>query len=90
MYVLTRTQIHFTHIYISRFSTDALETVQSMLSAGKLPSQLAITRLVQALGSQGDVEGVQEVQSLMKDHHMTLNLSNMLFVNNTALAHIKK
>lgn len=61
-----------------------------MLSAGKLPLQLAITRLVQALGSQGDVEGIQVVESLLKDHHMTLNLSNMLFVNNTALAHIKK
>lgn len=60
-----------------------------MLSEGRLPLQLAITRVVQALGSQGEVEGVREVESLLKEHHMT-NLPNMLFINNIALAHIKK
>ncbi len=61
-----------------------------MLQADQVPMQLAITRLIQALGSHGDVAGIQEVESLMKGLGTTLNLSSMLFVNNTALAHIKK
>lgn len=61
-----------------------------MLSADRVPTQLAVTRLVQALGIHGDVEGIQVVESQMKDLGMTLNLSSMVFVNNTALAHIKK
>lgn len=68
---------------------DALENLKSMLSADRVPSQLAVTRLVQALGKDGDVAGIQVVKSLMKDLGMTLNLSSMVFVNNTALAHIK-
>ncbi|KAF1375540.1 hypothetical protein PFLUV_G00221260 [Perca fluviatilis] len=68
---------------------DALEKLKSMLQVDHVPSQLAITRLVQALGSQGDVAGIQEVESLMKGLGTTLNLSSMVFVNNTALAHIK-
>lgn len=55
-----------------------------------MPSQLAITRLIQALGKSGNVEGIQSVESLMKNLGTTLNLSSMVFVNNTALAHIKK
>lgn len=61
-----------------------------MLQADQVPIQLAITRLIQALGSHGDVAGIQEVESLMKGLGTTLNLSSMLFVNNMALAHIKK
>lgn len=61
-----------------------------MLSGDRVPSQLAITRLIQALGKSGDVEGIQSVESLMKNLGTTLNLSSMVFVNNTALAHIKK
>uniref|UniRef100_A0A8D0D7B0 Leucine rich pentatricopeptide repeat containing n=1 Tax=Sander lucioperca TaxID=283035 RepID=A0A8D0D7B0_SANLU len=68
---------------------DALEKLKSMLQVDHVPSQLAITRLVQALGSHGDVAGIQEVESLMKGLGTTLNLSSMVFVNNTALAHIK-
>ncbi|XP_078128811.1 leucine-rich PPR motif-containing protein, mitochondrial [Sander vitreus] len=68
---------------------DALEKLKSMLQVNQVPSPLAINRLVQALGSQGDVAGIQEVESLMKGLGTTLNLSNMVFVNNTALAHIK-
>lgn len=71
-------------------STDALEKLKSMLQADQVPIQLAITRLIQALGSHGDVAGIQEVESLMKGLGTTLNLSSMLFVNNMALAHIKK
>ena len=61
-----------------------------MLQADHVPSQLAITRLVQALGSHGDVAGIQEVESLMKGLGTTLNLSSMVFVNNKALGHINK
>uniref|UniRef100_A0A8C3GC10 Leucine rich pentatricopeptide repeat containing n=1 Tax=Cyclopterus lumpus TaxID=8103 RepID=A0A8C3GC10_CYCLU len=70
-------------------SKEALEKLRSMLEVNHMPSQLAITRLVQVLGSHGDVAGIQEVDSLMKGLGTTLNLSSMVFVNNMALAHIK-
>lgn len=72
------------------FSTDALESVRSMLHMEQVPSKLALTRLVQALGRSGDPAGVDEVESLMTSLGTTLNLSSMLFVNNKAMAHIKK
>ncbi|XP_019108650.2 leucine-rich PPR motif-containing protein, mitochondrial [Larimichthys crocea] len=68
---------------------DALKNMKSMLSAERVPLHLAITRLIQAMGSQGDVAGIQEVESLIKDLNMDGNLSSMVFVNNMALAHIK-
>ncbi|XP_029305827.1 leucine-rich PPR motif-containing protein, mitochondrial [Cottoperca gobio] len=68
---------------------DALEQLKSMLQEKKVPSKLAITRLVQAMGSRGDATGIQEVQSLIKNLDMNLTLSTMVFINNTAIAHIK-
>ncbi|XP_005727369.1 leucine-rich PPR motif-containing protein, mitochondrial isoform X1 [Pundamilia nyererei] len=68
---------------------EALERLMSMLQLGHVPSHLAITRLVQALGSHGNVEGIQDVESLIKSLGTSHNLSSMVFVNNTALAHIK-
>ncbi|XP_026164936.1 leucine-rich PPR motif-containing protein, mitochondrial [Mastacembelus armatus] len=68
---------------------DALEKLKSMLKTDQMPSQLAVTRLVQALGNHGEVAGIEEVESQMKGLGMTLNLSSMLFVSNKALAHIK-
>ncbi|XP_071370521.1 leucine-rich PPR motif-containing protein, mitochondrial-like [Centroberyx affinis] len=68
---------------------DGLLILKSMLQADHVPSHLSITRLVQALGSQGDVTGIQEVESLMMGLGTPLNLSSMLFINNTAMAHIK-
>lgn len=79
-----------THTHLLHSSTDALEKLKSMLQADQVPSQLAITRLVQALGSHGDVAGIRDVELLMKGLGTQLNLSSMLFINNTALAHIKK
>lgn len=79
------TQTHFIH-----FSTDALENLKSMLQAQHVPSKLTIIRLVQALGRKGDVAAINEVQSLVAGLGTNLNLSNMLFINNTALAHIKR
>lgn len=61
-----------------------------MLAEERVPSQLAITRLVQALGGSADVEGIRSVEALMKGLGTSLNLSSMVFVNNTALAHIKR
>ncbi|XP_034537185.1 LOW QUALITY PROTEIN: leucine-rich PPR motif-containing protein, mitochondrial [Notolabrus celidotus] len=69
---------------------DAVEKLKSMLQTDQVPGQLAITRLVQALGNKGDVAGIQEVESLIKDHGTSLNLSSMVFINNKALAYIKK
>uniref|UniRef100_A0A3Q0RVT7 PROP1-like PPR domain-containing protein n=1 Tax=Amphilophus citrinellus TaxID=61819 RepID=A0A3Q0RVT7_AMPCI len=68
---------------------EALEKLKSMLQLDHVPSHLAITRLVQALGNHGDVEGIQEVESLIKSLGTSPNLSSMVFVNNTALGHIK-
>uniref|UniRef100_H2LIH3 PROP1-like PPR domain-containing protein n=1 Tax=Oryzias latipes TaxID=8090 RepID=H2LIH3_ORYLA len=71
------------------FFTEGLETMKAMLQLDHIPSNLAIIRLVQTLGSQGDVAGIQEVQSLINSLGRSPNLSSMVFVNNTALAHIK-
>ncbi|KAI3362765.1 hypothetical protein L3Q82_001820 [Scortum barcoo] len=68
---------------------EALETLKVMLQADQVPMQLTVTRLIQALGSLGNVAGIQEVESLLKGLGTTLNMSSMVFVNNTALAHIK-
>uniref|UniRef100_A0AAR2K645 Leucine-rich PPR motif-containing protein, mitochondrial n=1 Tax=Pygocentrus nattereri TaxID=42514 RepID=A0AAR2K645_PYGNA len=68
---------------------DALVNLKGMLQADQVPSQLAITRLVQGLSSHGDVQGIHEVENLVKTLGPSINLSSMLFVNNTALAHIK-
>uniref|UniRef100_A0A665WYM4 PROP1-like PPR domain-containing protein n=1 Tax=Echeneis naucrates TaxID=173247 RepID=A0A665WYM4_ECHNA len=77
-------------LIISHSKKDALEKLHSMLQADHVPSRLAITRIVQALGSKGDVAGIQEVETLMKGLGTTLNLSSMVFINNMALAHIRK
>ncbi|XP_077351806.1 leucine-rich PPR motif-containing protein, mitochondrial [Festucalex cinctus] len=69
---------------------DALETLRRMLRVDHVPSQLAVSRLVQALGGSGDVAGIAEVRSIMEGLGTSLNLSSMLFVNNTALAHIRR
>uniref|UniRef100_A0A6Q2XLK2 PROP1-like PPR domain-containing protein n=1 Tax=Esox lucius TaxID=8010 RepID=A0A6Q2XLK2_ESOLU len=68
---------------------DALATLKSMLQADQVPSKLSITRLVQSLGSHGDIAGIQDVEALMKGLGNPLNLSPMMFVNNTAIARIK-
>ncbi|XP_054655243.1 leucine-rich PPR motif-containing protein, mitochondrial isoform X2 [Dunckerocampus dactyliophorus] len=68
---------------------DALETLKSMLQQDQVPLQLAITRLVQTLGSLGNLEGIKEVMSLIERLGTSLNLSSMMFINNMALAHIK-
>uniref|UniRef100_A0A8C1LZH0 Leucine rich pentatricopeptide repeat containing n=1 Tax=Cyprinus carpio TaxID=7962 RepID=A0A8C1LZH0_CYPCA len=68
---------------------DAMGTLKGMLQADQVPTQLAITRLVQGLASQGNTQDIQEVEALVKTLG-SIKMSSMLFVNNTALAHIKK
>ncbi|CAL8254083.1 unnamed protein product [Lota lota] len=70
-------------------ATDARQTLNAMVQADHVPSQLSITRLVQELGNQGDVTAIQEVETLIKGLGLAPQLSSMVFVNNTALAHIK-
>lgn len=67
---------------------DAVASLKAMLQADQVPSQLAVTRLVQALGAKGDVEGIQDVENTMKILGQSINLSQMLFINNTVLAHL--
>ncbi|XP_075902405.1 leucine-rich PPR motif-containing protein, mitochondrial [Nelusetta ayraudi] len=69
---------------------DALRTLQSMVAEEQVPTQLAVTRLVQALGVSGDVDAIRTVEALIKELGVKLNLSSMVFVNNIALAHIRK
>ncbi|XP_077470216.1 leucine-rich PPR motif-containing protein, mitochondrial [Stigmatopora argus] len=69
---------------------EAFAILKSMLQQDQIPSKIAITRLVQALGSQGDITGIMEMQTLMESLGTDLNLSTMLFTNNKALAHIKQ
>uniref|UniRef100_A0A672L1Z7 Leucine rich pentatricopeptide repeat containing n=1 Tax=Sinocyclocheilus grahami TaxID=75366 RepID=A0A672L1Z7_SINGR len=68
---------------------DAMGTLKGMLQADQVPTQLAITRLVQGLANEGNSQDIQEVEALVKTLG-SIKLSSMLFVNNTALAHIKK
>jgi len=68
---------------------EGLDTMKTMLQSDQIPSQLAISRLVQSLGNNGEVELIQEVERLIKVSSVK-QLSPMLFVNNTALAHIKR
>ncbi|KAJ7984997.1 hypothetical protein DPEC_G00360560 [Dallia pectoralis] len=68
---------------------DGLDTFKTMLQAGQVPSRLAVTRLAQSLGTNGDVDGIQEVVALMTRLGNPHNQPATMFVNNTALAHIK-
>ena len=67
-----------------------METLRTMLQTDQVTSQLSVTRLVQALGRHGDIQGIEEAQTLMNGMGVPLNLSRMVFVNNLALAHINK
>ncbi|XP_066552581.1 leucine-rich PPR motif-containing protein, mitochondrial [Amia ocellicauda] len=68
---------------------DALASLRTMLQNDQVPSQLAITRVVQAFGAQGDLEGIQAVEDMVMSLGSSINLSRMLFINNRALAHIR-
>lgn len=77
-------------IFVCLLREGALVSLKDMLQSDQVPSHLAFTRLVQGLGNHGDIEAIQEVESMVKNLGTSVNLSYMLFVNNKALAHIKK
>uniref|UniRef100_A0A4W3GXT7 Leucine rich pentatricopeptide repeat containing n=1 Tax=Callorhinchus milii TaxID=7868 RepID=A0A4W3GXT7_CALMI len=68
---------------------EAKTTLTEMLKAGQVPSQLSVTRLVQAFGSKGDVDHINFLERTMQDLGQSIHLSKMLFINNLLLAHIK-
>lgn len=68
---------------------DGVAVLKEMLQTNQVPSQLAIARLIQALGLKGDVEQIQSLEKLMGNLPQSINLSKMLFINNLVLAHIK-
>ncbi|CAN9499622.1 unnamed protein product [Ophioblennius macclurei] len=67
---------------------DALHHMKAMLQSDQVPMQIAFTKLVQAMGAAGDLAGIEEVRSLVKSLGINMNLSSMVFINNSALAHI--
>ncbi|KAK7140045.1 hypothetical protein R3I94_012607 [Phoxinus phoxinus] len=69
-------------------ANDALKIFKGMLQADQVPSQFTISRLVQGLANEGNAQDIQEVEALVKTLG-SVKLSNIMFVNNTALAHIK-
>ncbi|XP_045405457.1 leucine-rich PPR motif-containing protein, mitochondrial [Lemur catta] len=68
---------------------DALTTLKTALDLKQIPSRLAVTRLIQAFASNGDVEGIEEIQKMVNGLEDSIGLSNMVFINNIALAQIK-
>ncbi|KAJ7341149.1 hypothetical protein JRQ81_004937 [Phrynocephalus forsythii] len=67
---------------------DALSTLKTIIENGGLPSELSVTRLVQALAQKGDLESIRAVEKMVENLHEAIKLSSMLFVSNTTLAHI--
>ncbi|XP_013912335.1 PREDICTED: leucine-rich PPR motif-containing protein, mitochondrial-like [Thamnophis sirtalis] len=66
-----------------------MSSFNTLLKNGRTPSQLTITRLVQAFAQKGDKESIREIEKLIEPLHGILKFPRMLFINNTALAHIK-
>uniref|UniRef100_A0A670XQZ4 Leucine rich pentatricopeptide repeat containing n=1 Tax=Pseudonaja textilis TaxID=8673 RepID=A0A670XQZ4_PSETE len=65
---------------------EAMSSLHTLLKNGKIPSQLATTRLVQAFAQKGDEESIREIEKLIEPLQGILKLPRMLFINNTALA----
>lgn len=68
---------------------DALSSLRTMLESDMVPTALAVTRLVQGLAMKGDVESIQAVERMMAGIGKSIRLSQMLFINNRILAHVK-
>ncbi|XP_075392273.1 leucine-rich PPR motif-containing protein, mitochondrial [Tenrec ecaudatus] len=68
---------------------EALATLKATLDREQLPSRMAVTRLVQACALKGDVESIHTIEKLVRGLENSIGLSNMVFINNTALAQIK-
>ncbi|KAG8443623.1 hypothetical protein GDO86_008970 [Hymenochirus boettgeri] len=68
---------------------DALATLKGMLEGDMVPTQLAVTRLVQALAIKGDVTRIEVVENMMRNIGSSIRLSQMVFINNKVLAQFK-
>lgn len=66
----------------------ALATLRAALDLKQVPSQIAVTRLIQALALKGDVESIEAIQRMVAGLD-TIGLSKMVFINNIALAQMK-
>ncbi|XP_040849102.1 leucine-rich PPR motif-containing protein, mitochondrial [Ochotona curzoniae] len=67
---------------------EALAVLKTALNQEQVPSRLAVTRLIQALALKGDVQSIEAIQKMV--HGLdSIGLSNMVFINNIALAQIK-
>ena len=67
----------------------ALATLRAALDLKQVPSKIAVTRLIQALALKGDVESIEAIQRMVAGLD-TIGLSKMVFINNIALAQMKK
>ncbi|KAM6179765.1 leucine-rich PPR motif-containing protein, mitochondrial [Erethizon dorsatum] len=66
----------------------ALTTLKTALDLDQIPSRLSVTRLIQAFASKGDVQSIEAVQKMVNGRD-SIGLSNMVFINNIALAQMK-
>ncbi|CAH6778052.1 leucine-rich PPR motif-containing protein, mitochondrial [Phodopus roborovskii] len=66
----------------------ALETLKASLALEQVPSKIAITRLIQACALKGDLEGIEAIREMVNGLDK-IELSKMVFINNTALAQMK-
>jgi leucine-rich PPR motif-containing protein len=67
----------------------ALTTLQTALDLEQIPSRLSVTRLIQAFALKGDVQSIEAIQKMVNGLDL-IGLSRMVFINNIALAQIKK
>ncbi|KAF6321370.1 leucine rich pentatricopeptide repeat containing [Rhinolophus ferrumequinum] len=68
---------------------EALKTLKTTLDLKQTPSRIAVTRLIQACALKGDLENIQAIQKMVNGLEDSIGLSNMVFINNIALAQIK-
>uniref|UniRef100_A0A8C4L4L0 Leucine-rich PPR motif-containing protein, mitochondrial n=1 Tax=Equus asinus asinus TaxID=83772 RepID=A0A8C4L4L0_EQUAS len=68
---------------------EALTTLKTALDLEQIPSRIAVTRLIQACALKGDLESIQAIQKMVNGLEDSIGLSNMVFINNIALAQIK-
>uniref|UniRef100_A0A8C8RLF0 Leucine rich pentatricopeptide repeat containing n=1 Tax=Pelusios castaneus TaxID=367368 RepID=A0A8C8RLF0_9SAUR len=68
---------------------DAMSTLKEVLENNLVPSAQAVTQLVQALAVKGDLESIRTVEKMVENLSHKIGFSQMLFPNNTILAHIR-
>uniref|UniRef100_A0A8C5MAX7 Leucine rich pentatricopeptide repeat containing n=1 Tax=Leptobrachium leishanense TaxID=445787 RepID=A0A8C5MAX7_9ANUR len=67
---------------------DAITTLETMLKDDKMPSQLSITRLVQALAMKGDVKTIEAVEQMLVKLEPVMPILSRLYTSNKILAHL--